>query len=238
MPYLDVVVDRLSGALLVANRHGLPDTVQADLALLLGKGAEISCAVPAMMMQPTSASVSGGRSQTGIRLAGYWYNSLIEGPGRRSVAKFQGCPLRCIGCSTPDSWDSDQGAVVDADQLADILLEAPGPVDGVTVLGGEPMAQAEGLLELVDALRRRACPHVLVYSGFTYQQLCKMARSRPAIGQVLSEIDVLIDGPYVQALASAGGAWTGSGNQCVIDMVATQQNGVLVALPEPGRVQA
>jgi anaerobic ribonucleoside-triphosphate reductase activating protein len=237
MPYLDLVVDRVAGALLVATSHGLPDTVQAQLDLLIEKGVAISCAVPAMM-QPPPAPISQGAPHAGVRLAGYWYNSLIEGPGRRSVAKFQGCPLRCAGCSTPDSWDADQGTLVAADHLADILLDAPLPVDGVTVLGGEPMAQAEGLLELVDALRRRGCPHILVYSGFTYERLCGMVRDRPEIGLVLNEIDALIDGPYVQALAHAGGAWTGSGNQRLIDMVATRQQGVLVSLYEPGRESA
>jgi anaerobic ribonucleoside-triphosphate reductase activating protein len=237
MPYLDLVIDRVSGALLVAHNRGLPDVVQGQLVQLLGKGAEISCAVPASM-QPAPTSVSRVGSHARVRLAGYWYNSLIEGPGRRSVAKLQGCPLRCGGCSTPDSWDADQGTLVGADQLADVLLDAPVPVDGVTVLGGEPMAQAEGLVELVYALRQRGCPHILVYSGFTYRQLCKMARDRPAIGLVLTEINVLIDGPYVEALAESGGAWTGSGNQHVIDMVASRRGGVLVALPEPGREPA
>jgi anaerobic ribonucleoside-triphosphate reductase activating protein len=237
MPSLDVVVDRLSGALLVETSRGLPDAVWEQFALLIGKGTEISCAVPAAM-QPAPARAAWETSPHAVRLAGYWYNSLIEGPGRRSVAKLQGCPVRCAGCSTPDSWDADQGTLVGADRLASILLDAPLPVDGVTVLGGEPMAQAEGLLELVRALRGRGCPHILVYSGFTYERLRRMARDRPTIGLVLNEIDVLIDGPYVQALAHAGGAWTGSGNQRVIDMAGIRQHGVHVSLHEPGREQA
>jgi anaerobic ribonucleoside-triphosphate reductase activating protein len=237
MPSLDVVVDRLSGALLVETSRGLPDAVREQLAQLIGNGTEISCAVPAAM-QPVPSRAAWETSPHAVRLAGYWYNSLIEGPGRRSVAKFQGCPVRCAGCSTPDSWDADQGSLAAADRLANTLLDAALPVDGVTVLGGEPMAQAEGLLELVRALRRHGCPHILVYSGYTYERLRRMARERPAIGLVLNQIDVLIDGPYVQALAHAGGAWTGSGNQRVIDMVATRQQGVLQSLHEPGREQA
>jgi anaerobic ribonucleoside-triphosphate reductase activating protein len=55
-----------------------------------------------------------------------------------------------------------------------------------------------------------------------------MAERQPAIGAVLGDLDVLIDGPYVQALANTAGPWTGSGNQRVIDLAATRARGAVV----------
>lgn len=92
----------------------------------------------------------------------------------------------------------------------------------MTILGGEPFAQPEGLNALVKALRERNCQHIVCYSGYTLEVLREKAAGQPAIGEVLNEIDVLIDGAFVESLASSAGLWTGSGNQRVIDLRATR----------------
>jgi anaerobic ribonucleoside-triphosphate reductase activating protein len=102
----------------------------------------------------------------------------------------------------------------------------------VSILGGEPFQQPDGLLALVRALRLRGCRHLLVYSGYTYERLRRMAERQPAIDAVLDELDVLVDGPYVAALADSAGVWTGSGNPRVIDVVATRQAGDVSLLDE------
>ena len=90
--------------------------------------------------------------------------------------------------------------------------------DGVTILGGEPFAQSSGLYALIRELRKNGCPHIVCYSGYTLEALQEKAVKQPAIGEVLNEIDILIDGPYIESLAGGAGLWTGSGNQRVIDM--------------------
>lgn len=99
------------------------------------------------------------------------------------------CPLWCDGCWVPH-------------------LHSPH--------GGEPSAQPDGLLALVRALRARGCPHILCYSGYTYEHLRRRARRQPAVGGVLDAIDMLVDGPYVEALVDGAGPWTGGGNQRVL----------------------
>jgi anaerobic ribonucleoside-triphosphate reductase activating protein len=119
--------------------------------------------------------------------------------------------------------------------MAEALLDSAHERDGVSLLGGEPFAQPAGLLGLVRALRAlraRGCPHVLAYSGYTFEQLRRIARLRRAVASVLDELDVLIDGPYVEHLAGTAGPWTGSGNQQVIDLVATRAEGRVVLLSE------
>lgn len=78
------------------------------------------------------------------------------------------------------------------------------------------------------ALRDRGCRHILAYSGYTYEQLRRMAARQPTIDAVLDGIEVLVDGPYVRTLADGAGAWTGSGNQRVVDLPATRERGAVV----------
>ena len=115
--------------------------------------------------------------------------------------------------------------LVPVDRLAEAVLDPAHRRDGVSVLGGEPFAQPEGLLALVRALRARGCAHLVCYSGFTYEALCRRAARQPAVAAVLDDVDILIDGPYIRALAGSAGPWTGSGNQRVLDLRASRASG-------------
>jgi len=211
-----IALDATTGALLIEETASLPRALHETLHRLVGPAQAIACAAPVEVRMLAPASPRELATVPCVRLAGYWHDSLIEGPGRRSTAKLQGCPIRCRGCVTPESWDAAGGHLVPVGRLADALLDPARERDGVTVLGGEPFAQPERLLALVRALRDRGCPHLVCYSGYTYERLRRVALQRPTIGAVLDEIDVLIDGPYVAALADRAGPWTGSGNQRVI----------------------
>ncbi len=106
--------------------------------------------------------------------------------------------------------------------LAEKLLDPRFERDGISILGGEPFAQADGLLALVKELRCRGCEHILCYSGYTLEALMEKAKQQSAIGEVLSDIDMLMDGAFIEALADGAGEWTGSGNQRVINMRETR----------------
>jgi anaerobic ribonucleoside-triphosphate reductase activating protein len=211
-----VTIDAPTGALFVEGPDCLPPELRDALDSLLGPAQTTACAAPTRMRSLTPASEAELARGTCVRIAGYWHGSVIEGPGRRSVVKFQGCPLRCHGCITPESWDLDAGVLVPVDRLADALLDPAYERDGVTILGGEPFAQPAALLDLVSALRSRGCGDILCYSGYTYEALRCRAQQLPAIGAVLDEIDVLIDGPFVARLADGAGPWMGSVNQRVL----------------------
>jgi anaerobic ribonucleoside-triphosphate reductase activating protein len=228
MTRLEVLVDPATGDLLVEDGDALPAEVERLLGALQGPSRSVACAAPPRILTLAPATAAEQVAGPTLRLAGYWHDSLIEGPGRRSVAKLQGCPIRCAGCLTPDSWDTQAGTRVSVERLADVLLDPSFERDGVTILGGEPFAQPDGLLALVQALRSRGCPHLLVYSGYTHAALRRRATPEPAVAGVLAAIDMLIDGPYVAAFATRAGPWTGSGNQRVIDLAATRRGGRVV----------
>ena len=210
-PDLTFVLDATTGAVLVGDPNHLPAAVTHQLREFFGPVRQLACAVPLALLQVPAASPAEIAAGTCVRIAGVAHDSLIEEPGRRSTAKFQGCAIRCDRCITPDSWDPTAGYLVPVDRLADALLDPAYDRDGVSILGGEPFQQADGLLALVRALRARGCRHTIVYSGHTYDCLRRMAERQPAIGVVLDQIEVHVDGPYVQALAESAGPWTASG---------------------------
>lgn len=218
MSDLDITIDTTTGELLVEAPLSLPLRLHDTFESLVGEAREIGCAAPVVMETLAPAMVEELTAATCVRIAGYWHGSLIEGPGRRSTVKLQGCPIRCRGCITPDSWDPTGGILVPVERLADALLDPSFEREGVTILGGEPFAQPDELLALIEALRARRCDHILCYSGFTYGDLRRRAQQSPAIGGVLDEIDMLIDGPFVAGIVDGAGPWTGSANQRVLTL--------------------
>lgn len=227
MPELTLLIDETTGAMLLEHSH-LAAEVVAEMTALAGAGRECGCARPLEVIPPPVTSREEQAAGICVRIAGYYHNSLVEGPGRRSSVLFQFCPLACKGCWVPHLHGSEGGELIAVSTLAEVLLDPVFARDGISILGGEPFAQTEGLLALVKELRRRGCQHILCYSGYTFETLMEKAKRQPAIGEVLADIDMLIDGAYVEALAVLAGAWTGSSNQRVIDMRQTRRTGQIV----------
>ncbi|MEV0695107.1 4Fe-4S single cluster domain-containing protein [Streptomyces sp. NPDC050388] len=134
------------------------------------------------------------------------------GPGRRSVVWVQGCPFHCAGCLAPE-WIPDRAARhVDPAELAEELLADPG-VTGLTLSGGEPMAQAAGLAALVRAAREWRDLSVICFTGHRLDRL-RSHPPAPGVTELLGLLDVLIDGQYVAGLDDGKGL-RGSSNQRV-----------------------
>ncbi|MFB7470730.1 4Fe-4S single cluster domain-containing protein [Kitasatospora sp. NPDC056184] len=133
----------------------------------------------------------------------------VLGPGHRAVLWVQGCPLRCRGCVAAETLPFTDGPGRPVAELVDWLAGLTG-IEGVTVSGGEPFAQAGALVALLDGLRR-ARPELsaMAYSGFRLETL---RRGTPAQRGLLDRLDLLVDGPYVAPL-HADLRWRGSSNQ-------------------------
>ena len=134
----------------------------------------------------------------------------VLGPGIRAAVWVRGCPLRCAGCISPEDLPFSGGTSMTVAAVAGRLNALPPDVRGVTFSGGEPMAQAAALANLVDALRTARDWSVMSYTGFTLEHL----RRHGDAGQraLLGRLDLLVDGPY-QAGKHASLAWRGSSNQ-------------------------
>ncbi len=144
-----------------------------------------------------------------IRIHEILTGSSANGPGVRNVVWFQGCTLNCPGCFNLLTHDPKGGRSISVDDLCQILLSPDVTCDGITVSGGEPFQQPDGLLALLRALRSRNASPVLVFSGYTYAQLL----DDPARNACLPLIDALICGPYDRNAPPACERFCSSANQ-------------------------
>jgi anaerobic ribonucleoside-triphosphate reductase activating protein len=137
-----------------------------------------------------------------------------EGPGRRFALWFQGCPLRCPGCCNPEMLPFRGGTGVSvADLVMQVRLAAGEQgVEGVSLLGGEPIAHAAGATALAKQVRALGLS-VMVFSGYTLETIRTMPD--PAVGDLLALTDILVDGPYIRDLPETRRRWIGSANQRV-----------------------
>jgi anaerobic ribonucleoside-triphosphate reductase activating protein len=133
----------------------------------------------------------------------------VLGPGRRFVVWVQGCPFRCRGCVSPQWLPSTGGTERDVDRLAAEIAGAG--VDGLTVSGGEPLAQAGALVQLVRAVRALDSGlDLLVYTGYSRRALDRHGSDDQRA--LLALTDILVDGRYVESL-HADLLWRASRNQ-------------------------
>lgn len=148
---------------------------------------------------------------------------IVNAPGIHAAIWVAGCPHHCPGCFNQEAWSYTAGS--DFDYLVmDKLLNAVGqPIcDGLTVLGGEPLAQNNvasvwQIIETVKAMYPEK--KIWVYTGYTIQELYD--RDDPLTNKILNNIDVLVDGRFVEAKKRPGLKYRGSDNQRVIDVKAT-----------------
>ncbi len=135
-----------------------------------------------------------------------------EGPGRRFALWFQGCPLRCPGCCNPEMLPFEGGLAISLGVLVEQIEEAARAhgVEGVTLLGGEPLAHAAGAAALAQEMQRRGLT-VMVFSGHTLEDARRL--SDPAIAELLACTDILVDGPYLREQPETRRRWIGSANQ-------------------------
>ena len=160
-----------------------------------------------------------------IRIFGTAPDSIVDGPGLRYAVFTQGCTHDCPGCHNPESHDPNAGTVMSIDVIiADIRKN--GLVQGVTLSGGDPFEQPAACAELARRVHDEFSVDVWTYTGYLYEDLA--ASDDPAVQELLAQTDVLVDGPFVQALKSYTLTWKGSSNQRVIDMNATRTTGEIV----------
>lgn len=158
---------------------------------------------------------------------------IANGPGIRATVFVTGCSRRCVNCFNEEYQDFNAGSewtAAETERLISYLQDDTN--SGLTLLGGEPMENAEDLLELVQAVRR-AVPEksIWVYSGFLYEEIL----AQPARKALLEACDVLVDGPFVDALKDPGLYFRGSSNQRVIDVAKSREAGRAVLLWPDGR---
>ena len=153
-------------------------------------------------------------------------DTMVDGPGFRTSIYCAGCPNHCWGCHNPQSWDIKRGHPMTTEEIMNVI-EAD-TYANVTFSGGDPMFQAEGFTELAKAIRRRTKKNIWCFTGFLYENILK----NPVQRQLLQLIDVLVDGPYIQAKRNEDLLFRGSSNQRLINVKASLKAGAVVLVDE------
>ena len=159
-----------------------------------------------------------------MRIYGLVQDSIVDGPGLRFVCFVQGCPHRCPGCHNPDSHDSGGGREMAVEEVIGAMRSNP-LTDGLTLSGGEPMAQAAECRRLAEIARERRL-NVWCYTGYTFEDL--LTAGTAGQRSLLEAVDVLVDGPFLLEERTLSLPWRGSRNQRLLDAPASLAAGAAV----------
>ena len=157
-------------------------------------------------------------------------DSIVDGPGLRAVLWTQGCGHHCKGCQNPQTWDFEGGGLVPIDMVLEAIDELEYHT-GLTFSGGDPMYQPEACNIIAEHAKGKGL-NIWLYTGFKYEQLIKMSKTKPIYKELLEKIDVLVDGRYVEKERDLSLLFRGSRNQRLIDVKKTLSTGSIVLFNE------
>lgn len=140
------------------------------------------------------------------------FDSIVDGPGLRCVIWTQGCYHNCKGCHNPQTHDVNGGMEVEVSSVIE-KIENSNLQSGLTLSGGEPFLQAESLIPIVKAAKKKKM-NIWAFSGFTFEQLLQDEKKK----KLLEEIDVLVDGKFEIDKKDYRLYFKGSHNQRIIDV--------------------
>jgi len=155
-------------------------------------------------------------------------DSIVDGEGIRAVLWTQGCLHNCKGCHNPMTHSFTDGALIDLEEVYGWIDELEGH-DGITLSGGDPMFQPLAC-SLIAKYAHSLGLNVWCYTGFTFEKLLEKSNEDKDILELLKNVDVLIDGPFILEEKSFDVRFRGSKNQRIIDVKKSLSNGKVVIL--------
>lgn len=145
-----------------------------------------------------------------LRVLDILFETMMDGPGLRTSIYFAGCKHHCKGCHNPQSWDMNGGYSMPINHILTLIKEDE--FANVTFSGGDPFYQVDAVTELAKRIKAETDKTIWCYTGFTIEEI----REDPNLNKLLQYIDVLVDGPYVEALRNTDLPFRGSENQRII----------------------
>jgi anaerobic ribonucleoside-triphosphate reductase activating protein len=141
-------------------------------------------------------------------------DDMLNGEGLRVVLWVSGCERHCQGCHNAFAWDADCGLEFDDVAREEIFSQLDKDyIAGLTLSGGDPLSDKNrgAVADLISVVRARYPEKTIwLYSGYKWEEVC----NEPLMG----EIDVLVDGEYIEGERDVKLHWCGSSNQRVIDV--------------------
>ncbi len=157
-------------------------------------------------------------------------DSIVDGPGLRTVIWTQGCLHHCKECQNPQTWDINGGGLVPIKDVLEAIDELENQ-DGITFSGGDPMYQVEACNIIADYCKKKGY-NIWVYTGFTFEEIMKMAKKDKTYLDFLDKIDILVDGKFKIEERDLNLLFRGSRNQRLIDVKKTLKSDKIVLLDE------
>ena len=171
-----------------------------------------------------------------MNYAGIKYCDIANGTGCRTVLFVSGCRNACKGCFQPQTWDLGYGEPFDEKVQEEVLKSLePDYITGITVLGGEPF-EPENQKELVPFMRKVVARYpnknVWAFTGYIYDKdlVAGGRRHTEDTDELLSMIDVLVDGPFQEEKKDITLKFRGSSNQRILDLKETIRTGNIITL--------
>ena len=171
-----------------------------------------------------------------MNYAGIKYCDIANGTGCRTVLFVSGCRNACKGCFQPQTWDFGYGEPFDEKVQEEVLKSLePDYITGITVLGGEPF-EPENQKELVPFMRKVVARYpnknVWAFTGYIYDKdlVAGGRRHTEDTDELLSMIDVLVDGPFQEEKKDITLKFRGSSNQRILDLKETIRTGNIIRL--------
>lgn len=143
--------------------------------------------------------------------------TTVDGPGFRTSIYFAGCHHKCPGCHNPTTWDPASGKEI---SIPEILERIERNGYNVTFSGGDPLYQIDQLVMLAKKIKEVG-KSIWLYTGFTFEQIIE---SKSFTG-ILPYVDVVVDGPFLEAQRDITLLFRGSANQRLIDVTKWIESG-------------
>ncbi|MCO4781116.1 MAG: 4Fe-4S cluster-binding domain-containing protein [Candidatus Cloacimonetes bacterium] len=137
-------------------------------------------------------------------------HTIVEGPFKRYALWLSGCSIRCEDCCNPHLFNRSNGTQTSIENLKLNIQNSKHThnIEGISLLGGEPLDQSEELVKLLSAIQSENLG-VMLYSGYYLSEIEK----DPIKARVLQFVDLLVDGPYLPSQRQTSRRWVGSSNQ-------------------------
>ncbi len=150
-------------------------------------------------------------------------DTVVDGPGLRTVIYAAGCKNACPGCHNPQSWDIRNGEMIPIDRLMERIRKNDRPV---TFSGGDPLLQPLAFARLAQRIKKEIGKDIWCYTGYRYEQIAAC----PVRSVLLPFIDVLVDGRFEITEQDPSLPFRGSRNQRLIDVRKSLESGRAVEL--------
>ena len=162
---------------------------------------------------------------------------IANGSGVRISLFVSGCRRHCSGCFSPETWDFDYGEKFTPEteeQIIDSLK--PDYIAGLSILGGEPLESKAELLPFLKKVKEaykdnsgnNGNKEIWLFTGYTWSEIKRLMEQDSTVKELLSYVDVLKAGPFIESEAQAGLVFKGSKNQQIIDLKKTREKGQVI----------